>query len=72
VHPDKLQFFTSNVAEQVLEQPLALTVATYVPAVPTVIVGPLAVNPPGPVQVKVAPALELLAVKVPVEPLQTD
>jgi len=48
----------------VLEQPLALTVAAYVPATLTVIVGPLAVNPPGPVQVKVAPAVELLAVKV--------
>src|ERR1051325_2796453 len=63
---------TTRVAVQVPTQPLAsVTVAVYVPATPTVMDAPEAVNPPGPVQVKVAPAAALLAVKVAVAPWQT-
>src|ERR1044071_9020975 len=63
---------TTRVAVQVPTQPFAsVTVAVYVPAVPTVMDGPEAVNPPGPVQVNVAPAAALLAVNVAVAPWQT-
>src|ERR1051325_11911761 len=54
--------FTTSVAVQVPTQPFAsVTVAVYVPAVPTVMDGPEPVKPPGPVQVKGAPAAALLA-----------